>query len=101
MMKDRLMAILRFMLKHRSEKILIEKDEIFLHTDLGYAKIKAQEEDYKLFRYLEYLAGWNFSKPGDLQKETFCLQVDGMDHRFSFEGSISKEQGILTLIEDV
>ena len=101
MMEQRRMAILRFMLKHHSEKILIEKDEIFLHTDLGYAKIKAQDEDYKLLRYLEYLAGWNFSKPSDLQKETFCLQVDGMDRWFSFEGSISKEQGILTLIEDV
>ena len=100
-MEQRLMAILRFMLKHHSEKILIEKDEIFLHTDLGYAKIKAQEEDYKLLRYLEYLAGWSFNKPGDLQKETFCLQVDGMGRWFSFEGSISKEQGILTLIDHV
>ena len=79
-MEQRLMAILRFMLKHRSEKILIEKDEIFLHTRFGYAKIKAQDEDYKLLRYLEYLAGWNFSKPGDPQKETFYLQVDGMEH---------------------
>ena len=100
-MNDRLMAILRFMLKHHSEKILIEKDEIFLHTDLGYAKIKAQDEDYKLLRYLEYLAGWSFNKPGDPQKETFCLQVDGMDHWFSLEGSINKEQGILTLIDHV
>ena len=100
-MEQRLMAILRFMLKHHSEKILIEKDEIFLHTEFGYAKIKAQDEDYKLLRYLEYLAGWNFSKPGVFQKETFYLQVDGMDHWFSFESSISKEQGILTLIEDV
>lgn len=100
-MEQRLMAILRFMLKHRSEKILIEKDEIFLHTEFGYAKIKAQEEDHKLLRYLEYLAGWSFNKPGDLQKETFYLEVDGMDRWFSFEGSISKEQGILTLIEDV
>ena len=101
MTKDRLMAILRFMLKHRSEKILIEKDEIFLHTDLGFAKIKAQEEDHKLLCYLEYLAGWSFNKPGDLQKEAFYLQVDGMDHWFSFEGSINKEQGILTLIDHV
>lgn len=100
-MKDRLMAILRFMLKHRSERILIEKDEIFLHTNLGYAKIKVQEEDHKLLRYLECLAGWSFNKPGDLQKEAFCLQVDGMDHWFSFEGSISKGQGVLTLIDHV
>ena len=100
-MEQRLMAILRFMLEHHSEKILIEKDEIFLHTGFGYAKIKAQDEDYKLLRYLEYLAGWNFSKPGDPQKETFCLQVDGMDRWFSFEGSINKEQGILTLIDHV
>lgn len=100
-MNDRLMAILRFMLKYRSEKILIEKDEIFLHTGFGYAKIKTQDEDSKLLRYLEYLAGWNFSKPGDFQKEAFCLQVDGIDRWFSFEGSINKEQGILTLIEDV
>ena len=100
-MEQRLMAILRFMLKHRSEKILIEKDEIFLHTDLGYAKIKAQEEDHKLLRYLEYLAGWSFNKPGDLQKETFYLEVDGTDRWFSFEGSINKEQGILTLIDHV
>ena len=100
-MEQRLMAILRFMLKHHSEKILIEKDEIFLHTGFGYAKIKAQDEDSKLLRYLEYLAGWSFNKPGDLQKETFCLQVDGMDRWFSFEGSISKEQGILTLIDHV
>ena len=100
-MEQRLMAILRFMLKHHSEKILIEKDEIFLHTEFGYAKIKAQEEDHKLLCYLEYLAGWSFNKPGDLQKEAFYLQVDGMDHWFSFEGSINKEQGILTLIDHV
>lgn len=100
-MEQRLMAILRFMLKHHSEKILIEKDEIFLHTGFGYAKIKAQDEDYKLLRYLEYLAGWSFNKPGDLQKKTFYLEVDGMDRWFSFEGSINKEQGILTLIDHV
>ena len=100
-MEQRLIALVRFMLKQKSKSILIDKDEMYLETDLGYALIRKWKEDYKMMRYLEYLANFDFSKGSSLQKKTFFLNVDGSIQWLTFEGSIESEKGLLRLEENV
>ena len=96
-MEERLLVLVRFMLKQRSSSILIDGEQMYLQTDLGYALIRKCKDDYKMMSYLKYLAGFDFGNGTVLQKKTFFVNVDGMIRRLSFEASNGSEQGLLIL----
>lgn len=98
-MKQRLAALIRFMLKHKSSCILIDQEELYLETDFGFAKIRSHAEDYKLQRYCCYLSGMDLSNTR-ADKKDFMFEVDGVNRWLSFERSEADRFGKIILMEE-
>jgi len=103
-MEDRLIALLRLALKYSATDIHFmsryQETEIEMRIDGSCYKVKGKFEDYKLIRYLQYLANLDVGNLLTPQTGQFEMEVDGvlLSLRFAIINKINYSNGVLRIL---
>ena len=80
-MDERLQAILRLALKYHATDIHIntkfQETDIEMRIDNVMHEVRAKADDYKLVRYIKYLANMDVSRKLIPQTSEFEMEIDG------------------------
>ncbi len=103
-MEERLVALLRLALKYNATDIHFmmryQEVEIEMRIDGLCRKVKGRFEDYKLIRYLQYLANLDVGNLLTPQTGQFEMEVDGnfLSLRFAVINKINYTNGVLRIL---
>ena len=103
-MEERLMALLRLALKYNASDIHFmtryQETEIEMRIDGSCYKVKGKFEDYKLIRYLQYLANLDVGNLMTPQTGQFEMEVDGilLSLRFAVINKLNYSNGVLRIL---
>lgn len=103
-MEKRLLAILRLAIKYNATDIHFTQRYnemlIQMRIDGEIKNVKSCQEDYKLLRYLQYLANLDVGKLLDPQTGQFEIEVDGslLSLRFAVINSTNYTNGVLRIL---
>lgn len=103
-MEERLIAILRLALKYEATDIhfLLKYNEveILMRIDGIMRKVKSKPDDYRLIRYLQYLANLDVGNLNKPQTGQFEMQVDDslLSLRFAVVNSFNMTNGVLRIL---
>ena len=103
-MEDRLLALLRLALKYNATDIhfMIRYHEVTIEMRIdGFChKVKGKFEDYKLIRYLQYLANLDIGNIMIPQTGQFEMEVDGtlLSLRFAMINEPNCSNGVLRIL---
>lgn len=105
-MEERLLAILRLALKYKASDIHFiykyQEISIELRIDGKCVKVKSKIDDYKLIRYLQYLANLDIGNNLIPQTGQFEMMVDGqnLSLRFACINSNNLVNGVLRILNN-
>ena len=103
-MEDRLLALLRLALKYNATDIHFmmryQEVDIDMRIDGICRKVKGKFEDYKLIRYLQYLANLDIGNIMTPQTGQFEMEVDGnlLSLRFAVINKVNYSNGVLRIL---
>ena len=103
-MEERLLALLRLALKYNATDIHFmmryQEVEIEMRIDGLCRKVKGKFEDYKLLRYLQYLANLDVGNILTPQTGQFEMDVDGnlLSLRFAVINKVNYTNGVLRIL---
>ena len=103
-MEERLIALLRLALKYGATDIHFmvryREVQIEMRIDGLCRKVKGRFEDYKLIRYLQYLANLDVGNIMTPQTGQFEMEVDGslLSLRFAIISKVSYSNGVLRIL---
>lgn len=103
-MEERLLALLRLALKYNATDIHFmmryQEVDIDMRIDGICRKVKGKFEDYKLIRYLQYLANLDVGNIMTPQTGQFEMEVDGnlLSLRFAIINKVNYSNGVLRIL---
>ena len=103
-MEERLVALLRLALKYNATDIhfymVYQEVQIQMRIDGELRNVKAKFEDYKLIRYLQYLANLDIGNLLSPQTGQFEMEIDNnlLSLRFAVINSINSTNGVLRIL---
>ncbi|MBQ2079923.1 MAG: hypothetical protein II459_09950, partial [Erysipelotrichaceae bacterium] len=103
-MEERLVALLRLALKYNATDIHFmmryQEVSIEMRIDGLCRKVKGRFEDYKLLRYLQYLANLDVGNIMTPQTGQFEMEVDGdlLSLRFAVINKVNYTNGVLRIL---
>ena len=103
-MEERLLALLRLALKYNATDIHFmmryQEVDIDMRIDGILRKVKGKFEDYKLIRYLQYLANLDIGNILTPQTGQFEMEVDGdlLSLRFAVINKVNYSNGVLRIL---
>ncbi len=103
-MEERLIALLRLALKYNATDIHFmmryQEVSIEMRIDGSCRKVKGKFEDYKLIRYLQYLANLDVGNILTPQTGQFEMEVDGnlLSLRFAVINKLNYTNGVLRIL---
>lgn len=103
-MEKRLIALLRLALKYNATDIhfhvLYQETKIQMRIDSKLRNVVSKFEDYKLVRYLQYLANLDVGNLMTPQTGQFEMEVDGvmLSLRFAVINSLNDTNGVLRIL---
>ena len=103
-MEERLKLLLRLALKHKATDIhfnmMYQEVKIQMRIDGKLQNVVSKLEDYKLIRYLQYLANLDVGNLLTPQTGQFEMEVDGilLSLRFAVINSINYTNGVLRIL---
>ena len=103
-MEERLIALLRLALKYNATDIHFmvryQEVQIDMRIDGLCRKVKGRFEDYKLIRYLQYLANLDVGNLMTPQTGQFEMEVDGnlLSLRFAVINKVNYTNGVLRIL---
>ena len=103
-MEERLTAILRLALKYEATDIhfilKFNEVDILMRIDGLMRKVKTKVDDYRLIRYLQYLANLDVGNLNKPQTGQFEMQVDDnlLSLRFAVVNSFNMTNGVLRIL---
>ena len=103
-MEERLLALLRLALKYNATDIHFmmryQEVDIDMRIDGILRKVKGKFEDYKLIRYLQYLANLDSGNILTPQTGQFEMEVDGdlLSLRFAVINKVNYSNGVLRIL---
>ncbi|MBQ9425665.1 MAG: Flp pilus assembly complex ATPase component TadA [Erysipelotrichaceae bacterium] len=103
-MEERLLALLRLALKYNATDIHFmmryREVDIDMRIDGILRKVKGKFEDYKLIRYLQYLANLDIGNILTPQTGQFEMEVDGdlLSLRFAVINKVNYSNGVLRIL---
>lgn len=106
MMEERLIALLRLAIKYNATDIhfTCKHSEVSIEMRVNGKcyRVKEKFEDYKLLRYLQYLANLDVGKILIPQTGQFDMEVDGMmlSLRFAIINSLDYTNGVLRILNN-
>ena len=103
-MEERLLALLRIALHYNATDIhfymMYQEVKIQMRIDGNLKDVKSKFEDYKLIRYLQYLANLDVGNLSTPQTGQFEMEVDGnlLSLRFAVINSLNYSNGVLRIL---
>ena len=103
-MEERLLALLRIALHYNATDIhfymMYQEVKIQMRIDGKLKDVKSKFEDYKLIRYLQYLANLDVGNLSTPQTGQFEMEVDGnlLSLRFAVINSLNYSNGVLRIL---
>ena len=103
-MEERLIALLKLALKYGATDIHFtvryQEVQIEMRIDGLCRKVKGRFEDYKLIRYLQYLANLDVGNIMTPQTGQFEMEVDGslLSLRFAVINKVNYTNGVLRIL---
>ena len=103
-MEERLIALLKLALKHKATDIHFKTNyqdvKIEMRIDGGLVNVLSKIDDYKLIRYLQYLANLDVGNLLTPQTGQFEMEIDGtlLSLRFAVINSLNSSNGVLRIL---
>lgn len=103
-MEERLIALLRLAMKYKATDIhfylVYQEARIQMRIDGDLIDVRSKYEDYKLIRYLQYLANLDVGNLSIPQTGQFEIEVDGtlLSLRFAVINNLNYTNGVLRIL---